>query len=208
MIYSLMGKVFGKVGSMKYIWAGMMAVSLVFAVLSGNSEALSEGLMTGSQTAVELVLGILGVMCFWSGMMEIGKRSGLCTGIARLFSPVLTRLFRDVEKDSDAMKYISLNISANLLGIGNAATPFGIAAMKELQKVNPGKDVPSASMVLFVVMNTASLQLFPTTLGAYRSRYGSSEPFGVLWEIWISALCALAVGIILAKCVHREGRLK
>ncbi|MBR3972057.1 MAG: spore maturation protein A [Ruminococcus sp.] len=186
---------------MKYIWAGMMGISLVFSILSGNSKTLSEALMTGAQAAVELVFGILGVMCFWSGLMEIGKRSGLCAGLAKLFSPVLRFLFRDVQRDSDAMKYISLNISANLLGIGNAATPFGIAAMKELQKLNPDRDRPSASMVLFVVLNTASLQLFPTTLGAYRARYSSEEPFGILWEVWVTALCALVVGVSLAKCM-------
>ena len=182
-----------------------MGISLVFSVFSGSSKALSDALMTGAQTAVELVFSILGVMCFWSGMMEIGSRSGLCAGIAKFFSPLLRLLFRDVERDSQAMKYISLNISANLLGIGNAATPFGIAAMKELHKLSPRREKPSASMVLFVVMNTASLQLFPTTLGAYRARYGSTEPFGLLPQIWVTALCALVVGVTLAKCVQRMG---
>lgn len=131
--------------------------------------------------------------------MEIASRAGLTDLISKFFSPILKLLFRDVPRNSDAMRYISLNMSANLLGLGNAATPFGLAAMRELQKLNDKKDTASDSMLLFVVMNTASLQLFPTTIAAYRATYGSEKPFDILPCVWIASVAALTVGIGVAK---------
>lgn len=197
---------------MNYIWAGMMGLSLVFAIATGRTSELSAAVLSGAGDAIELLLGILGMLCFWSGMMEIAKRSGLTDLLAKAFSPILSLLFRDVPYNSPAMRYMSLNISANLLGLGNAATPFGIEAMKELNKLNPRKDTASDSMLLFVVMNTASIQLFPTTLAAYRANYGSKNPFEILPPVWITSVVALTVGIIIAKlfCTPREShsRLK
>lgn len=191
---------------MNYIWAGMMALSLIFALVTGRTQELSQSVLTGAGDAVELLLGILGMLCFWAGMMEIAKRSGITDILARLFSPLLSLLFRDVPYGSDAMRYMSLNISANLLGLGNAATPFGLEAMKELRKLNPQKDRASDSMLLFVVMNTASIQLFPTTLAAYRATYGSESPFDILPCVWITSAVALAVGIVIAKvfCLGKD----
>lgn len=197
---------------MNYIWAGMMALSLIFAIVTGRTAELSQAVLTGAGDAIELLLGILGMLCFWSGMMEIAKRSGLTDILAKMFSPLLTLVFRDVPYNSPAMKYMSLNISANLLGLGNAATPFGIEAMKELKKLDPKSDRASDSMLLFVVMNTASIQLFPTTVAAYRATYGSSNPFDILPSVWITSVAALTVGIIIAKIfcgVNRaDGRLR
>lgn len=195
---------------MNYIWAGLMSLSLVFAVATGRVEALSASVLEGATDAVDLLISILGIMCFWSGMMEIAKRAGLTDMLAKAFSPVLGLLFRDVPKESPAMRYISLNISANLLGLGNAATPFGLAAMKELNKLNPTQDRASDSMLLFVVMNTASIQLFPTTVAAYRGAYGSEDPFDILPCVWITSAVALGVGITVAKvlCGGKEQRLR
>ncbi len=193
---------------MNYIWPAMMFISLVFAIFTGRVQELSTAVLEGAGDAVELLISILGIMCFWQGMMEIATRSGLTDLLAKFFSPVLRLLFRDVPKDSNAMRYISLNISANLLGLGNAATPFGLKAMEELQKVNPHKDTASDSMLLFVVMNTASLQLFPTTLAAYRSTYGSRNPFDILPCVWVASIAALTVGITIAKLFSpRQDRL-
>lgn len=196
---------------LNYIWAGMILLSFLFALFSGNAAALSEAMISGANQAVELILSILGVMCFWSGMMEISNRSGMSQKLSRLLSPMLRRLFKDVPKDSDAMKYISLNISANLLGLGNAATPFGLKAMKELDKLNNEKETASDSMVLFVVLNTASLQVIPTTLGAYRASFGSASPFDILPSVWITSLVALALGVSFASAVsslRNENRIE
>ena len=184
---------------MNYIWSGLLGISFVCAVASGRTQELSASVMDGAKESVELIFSILGILCFWSGMMEIAKRSGITQGLAKIFAPMLSKLFPDVQKNSPAMDYISLNISANLLGLGNAATPFGLKAMRELARGNPLKDTASDSMVLFVVMNTASLQLIPTTLCAYRSEYGAQRPFDILVPVWVTSACALAAGILVAK---------
>lgn len=183
---------------MNFIWASLLIISLVFGVFTQNTGNVAASVMDGASEAVELLLGILGILCFWSGMMEIANRAGITDGLSRIFSPVLKKLFRDVEPDSKAMRYISLNISANLLGLGNAATPFGLKAMAELQKQNPVKDTASDSMLIFVVMNTASLQLIPTTLCAYREQYSSESPFDILPMVWITSVAALLAGLTTA----------
>lgn len=191
---------------MNYIWAGMIVLSLAAGVLTGNTKAVSEALLTGATEAVELLLGILGIMCFWSGVMEIGKRAHITDGLAKVFAPVLRLLFPHLPRNSEAMRYISLNVSANLLGLGNAATPFGIEAMKELQKINPIRDRASDSQVMFVLINTASLQLLPTTLCAYRASYGSENPYIIIPCVWLTSVAALIVGISIARilCTGRN----
>ena len=184
---------------MNFIWAILMFIAFLWAAISGNMQALSASVMDGATSAVELVISITGIICFWSGMMEIADKSGVTTCLAKLFSPLLSKLFKNVDKDSFAMRYISLNISANLLGLGNAATPFGLSAMKELKAINHNANKASDDMLLFVVLNTASLQLIPTTLCAYRANYGSDSPFEIIPAVWLTPLAALAVGITIAK---------
>ena len=130
--------------------------------------------------------------------MEVARVSGLTDKLAKLCSPILSRLFPDVEKKSDAFSYICMNFSANLLGLSNAATPLGISAMKELNN-GTDKNTLSDSQLIFIVMNTASLQLLPTTLSALRSIYGSKTPFDITVPVWITSLCALVVGLTVAK---------
>lgn len=192
---------------MNYIWAGMIFISLVAGLVTGNTKAVSEALITGATDAVELLIGILGIMCFWSGIMEIAKRARITDALAKFFAPLLTMLFPSLDKNSDAMRYISLNVSANLLGLGNAATPFGIEAMKELQKINPIRDRASDSQLIFVLINTASLQLLPTTLCAYRAGYGSENPYIIIPCVWLTSVVALVVGISVAKllCINKQG---
>ncbi len=184
---------------MNYVWGAMILISVVVGIIRGDFSALSQSVMNGATAAVELLISILGLICFWSGIMEIAKESGLTDKLAKLMSPLLSKLFKDVPRESEAMKYMSLNISANLLGVGNAATPFGIAAMQELKKLSDRGDTASDSMVLFVVLNTASLQLVPTTLAAYRSSYGSESAFDILPSVWVTSAAALLVGITVAK---------
>ncbi|MBQ8000804.1 MAG: spore maturation protein A [Ruminococcus sp.] len=191
---------------MNYIWAGMIIISLVFALITGNTAQLSDALISGADDAIQLLLGILGIMCFWLGLMEIAKRAGLTDLLAKMFSPILRPLFPNVPKNSEAMRYMSLNLSANLLGLGNAATPFGLEAMKELQKLNPIRDRATDAQLMFVVLNTASIQLLPTTLCAYRATYGSERPFEIIHCVWITSVIALLAGIIVAKvfCAGKE----
>lgn len=181
------------------IWAFMIIIAFIFAVFSGNIENLSASVMKGANSSVELLISIIGILCFWSGMMEIAEKSGITNLLSKLFSPLLSKLFKNVDKNSPAMGYISLNISANLLGLGNAATPLGLNAMKELKKINHNKSVASDDMLLFVVLNTASLQLVPTTLCAYRQSYGSKAPFEIIPAVWLTSSLALVVGVSVAK---------
>lgn len=191
---------------LNYIWAFMMIIAFVFACVCGNMEKLSASVMNGAGSAVELIVSIIGILCFWSGMMEIAEKSGITKLLSKIFSPVLSKLFKNVQKDSSAMGYISLNISANLLGLGNAATPLGLSAMKELKKINHDKPFASDDMLLFVVLNTASLQLIPTTLCAYRQSYGSKAPFEIIPAVWLTSVLALTVAITIAKSLSLKSR--
>lgn len=191
---------------LNFIWAFMMIIAFISAIFAGKMDNLSSSVIDGATSAVELLISIIGILCFWSGMMEIADKSGITKAIARLFSPVLSKIFKKVDKDSSAMRYISLNISANLLGLGNAATPFGLSAMQELKKLNHDKCEASDDMLLFVVLNTASLQLIPTTLCAYRQSYGSTAPFEIIPSVWLTSIVALAVGITVAKTLSSKSR--
>ena len=183
---------------LSYVFVFMIVISIICSFFSGSGEVLSQSMIDGASDAVELLIMMSGMMCLWGGIMEVARVSGLTDKLARICSPLLSRLFPDVEKKSDAFSYICMNFSANLLGLSNAATPLGISAMKELN-YGTDKNTLSNSQIVFIVMNTASLQLLPTTLSALRSIYGSKTPFDITVPVWITSVCALAVGLVLAK---------
>lgn len=183
-----------------------MLISVVCAAITGRMQQLSDAILSGAGDAIELVISMLGMMCLWTGLMKIADRGGITTLLSRLFSPLLKRLFPEYKPQSPAGKAICMNITANLLGLGNAATPMGIAAMKEMQKENPRPDTANNSMAMFVVINTASLQLIPTTVAILRARYGSATPFDVVPAIWLTSIVALLVGIVMAKVLEKRKR--
>lgn len=190
-------------GLLSYIWFFMLVVSFVCAVFTGNMEKLSRSAIDGADKAVHLVISMAGVMCLWTGMMKIADKSGITEKISKLLSPVLSKIMPDYSADSNAMKAASANITANILGLGNAATPFGLAAMQEMQKTNKLKNSPNNSMIMFVVINTASLQIIPTTVMAFRQAAGSVNVCSILPHIWIVSALTLISGIILAKTAER-----
>lgn len=183
---------------LNYIWSFLVVCSVITSLLLGNTENLSNAFADSAADAIQLLLTLAGVICLWSGLMKIAERSGLNALMARLFAPLLRVLFPHLDKNGAAFEAITMNISANLLGLGNTATPLGLRAMKELHALNGGRDRASDEMVLFVVMNTASLQLLPTTLGALRQSSGSAAPFEILAPVWISSACALSAGLTVA----------
>ena len=185
------------------IWAGMIFISIFCAVCTGRISELSQAILSGAGDAVELVISMLGMMCAWTGLMKIADAGGVTALLSRVLSPVLRLLFPDCPLEGPASKAICMNITANLLGLGNAATPMGLAAMRELKKNNP-TDTADRSMVMFVVLNTASLQLIPTFLGTLRAQYGSSSPFDIMPAMWIASAASLVVGLTMAKVL--EGR--
>ncbi len=190
---------------LNYIFSFIIIISVIFGIILGNGSALADGIIEGAKDSVNLLTTMAGMMLLWSGIMEIAARGGFTKVIGRALSPVLCRLFKNVKKDSKVLSYISMNVSANLLGLGNAATPFGLSAMRELNKLNDENSRASGDMVTFVVMNTASIQLIPTMVGTLRQSYGSTDAFCILPCVWLSSACALAVGLTLSKALGCQG---
>lgn len=190
---------------MNYIWGALIIISIICSIITGRVPELSESVFTGASDAITLVISILGMMCLWTGLLKIAEKGGLTKIIANLFSPIMKILFPEYKKDSPASQAICMNMTANLLGLGNAATPMGIAAMKEMQKDNKDKKTANNSMVMFVVINTASLQLIPTLMATLRQKYGSLVPLDILPAVWINSIITLIVGVVLAKILEKRG---
>lgn len=191
---------------LNYIWSAIVIVSVICSVIFGNTAELSKAVIDSSASAIELLITMAGVMCLWSGIMKIAVKSGFTSLTARLFSPVLRLLFPSLDPKSEVFGSITMNVSANLLGLGNTATPFGLKAMKGLDELNGKSRTASDEMIVFVVMNTASLQLLPTMLGTLRQTYGSKAPFEIMTCVWISSACALAVALSLAVGINKASR--
>lgn len=186
------------------IWFGMIVLSVLCALVTGRLGELSSALMEGAQTAVELSIFLLGSMCAWLGFLKIAEESGLSRLLAQALALIIGRLFPEYKDDEEIQGKISMNISANLLGIGNAATPLGLAAMKSMAEKNPSKDTPTKGMILFVVMNTASLQLIPVNMAAMRANCGSVAPFSILPQVWITSAASLVVCMMACKLLERS----
>ncbi len=190
---------------MNAVLVGMLIFSVVSAAFGGNMEALSAAALSGCGEAVTLVISLTGMLCLWCGLMKIAQQCRLTEAVARLFRPLTRLLFPELPPGSPALQAICMNLSANLLGLGNAATPLGLAAMRELQKLNRQKDTASNAMVTFVVLNTASLQLIPTTCTVLRQQAGSAAPMEILPAVWLSSIASAAVALTLAHLL-RGGR--
>lgn len=183
------------------IWAAMILISFFCALLTGRMEALSQAVFSGAQDALELILSIAGTMALWTGILKIGEKGGFTALLSRWLRPLIRRLLPEYQKDAEAIQAVCMNLTANLLGLGNAATPMGIAAMKAMAKTSPLR--ASNSMVRFVVLNTASIQLVPTMLASLRAAAGSRSPFEVLPAIWITSAAALVTGLAASKLLER-----
>lgn len=186
---------------MNVMLAFIAFTSFVFAIFLGRVDALSEAAVSGAGDAVQLVLRLAGGLCFWSGMMRLADKAGICDLIRKMLTPLLRLVFPKLDVKGKAAQLISMNISANLLGLGNAATPFGIEAMRELNKQNPKREYPSDYMVSFAVINSASIQLLPTTLAVLRSSYGCSDPMNILPATLCCSIASLAVGLALSRII-------
>lgn len=184
------------------VWFGMIALSVVCAAANGTMGELSTAVMDGAGQAVDLTFFLLGSMCAWLGFLKIAEKSGLTELLAMAFSPVIDRLFPEYRKEKEIKGKICMNLAANLLGLGNAATPLGLSAIKSMAEKNVG-DTPTKGMVLFVVFNTASIQLLPVNMAAMRTSCGSAAPFSILPEIWITSLASLLVCVLFCKLMER-----
>jgi len=191
---------------MNVVFVLLLVGALVAAALRGDVKSVGTGALEGAGNAVTLAIGLIGVMSLWLGLLKIAEKSGLVDKLARAARPVFRPLFRDVPDGHPAISAMLLNIAANMLGLGNAATPFGIKAMEELEKLNPQPGTATNAQALFVAINTASLQLVPTTVIALRAAAHSSDPAGILLPTLASTACALTVAIVSAKLLERVVR--
>ncbi len=191
---------------LNYIWGGMILISFVVSIFTGQIDETAKAAMDGAGKAIETCIGLLGVMCLWTGIAKIAENSGLTRVFAKLLRPVTKIIFPKLKPGSAALDAIVMNMVANLLGMGNAATPLGIKAMKELDKINRFRSEASDEMCMFVVINTASLQLIPATVIALRQTFGSANPSEIVVLTWICSVCAIAVGVTAAKIFQRGSR--
>lgn len=190
---------------MNCIWVFMIVISYVFSFFNGNTDIVTKSVFEGCESAVTLVVSLLGMMCLWTGLLEIAKASCLTHKIQKLLFPIIRVIFPNISKKTEISGAISMSITANLLGLSNAATPLGIAAMEKLEKQNSFSDVASDEMCMFVVINTASVTLIPTTLLTLRTSFNSSAPFEILIPVWIASFLSVLSGIICAKvCARRK----
>ena len=190
--------------AMTWLWTGMVALSVVFGAMTGNLGALGGAALEGARSAVELCVSLAGVMCLWTGVMEVMNRSGLSALLARAFRPLLKRLLPQTSRDEETIATVSANLSANMLGLGNAATPLGIRAAERMARGSDG--VASDELCLFLVLNTASIQLLPTTVASVRAALGCADPFDILPAVWLTSAVAVAVGVAAAKLFARVWR--
>lgn len=183
--------------AMPYFLTGLFSLSLLFGCATGQLSAVSAAALTGAQSAVELCLSMAGAICLWSGVMTLMDRCGLSEKLAALLRPLLRRILPNASRDSETLAALSANVSANLLGLGNAATPLGIrAATRMAQGCN---SVASDELCRLVVLNTASIQLLPTTVAAVRSAHGCAAPFDILPAVWLSSVLSVSAGLLAAR---------
>lgn len=186
------------------IWPIFIIVSYIYAIFTGNVSQINNSVFESCESAVKLTITFLGTMCLWSGIMQIAKKTKLLEKLTNFLTPLMKLLFPDIQKGDPVHKEISMNMVANILGLGNAATPLGLKAMKTLQKNNPKKDTLTNSMAMFIIINTASIQLIPTTVIAIRSSLGSRNPTSIIVPVWIATITAATVGIITAKILMKR----
>ena len=180
------------------LWPIFIIISIIYAIFSGNLENLNKSIFESTESAVNLTLTLLGMTCLWSGIMEVASKTDIIKYLSKVLQTIVKKIFYNIKIQSKSYDNVIMNIVANILGLGNAATPLGLKAMNELQKENDNKEKLSDNMML-IVLNTASLQIIPTTVIAIRSSLGSENPTKIIFPVWISTFCAVIVGVIFCK---------
>ena len=183
------------------IWPLFIICSIIYGIMSGNLEQLNNSVFNGAQDAVTTTLTLLGSMCLWNGLMNIAEKTKFVDVISKIISPLVKILFPEIKENKKITHEVSMNIVANILGLGNAATPLGLKAINSMQKENKNKKELSNSMLTLIVINTASIQLIPTTVIAIRSSLGSNNPTNIIVPVWIATIIAAIVGIISSRIV-------
>lgn len=185
----------------------LVLLSLVLGALTGRMPQVSQATVSGAEEAIRLLLRIGGTLCLWNGLMEVMVQSGLANKVARLLHPLIRLLFGSYAEDETARAAIAQNMAANLLGLGSAATPSGLRAAKRLKALSDQKGASPHGVFLLIVLNTASLQLLPTTVAAVRAGLGSAQPYDILPAVWLSSAVSVTVGMVAARLMRGGGRL-
>lgn len=189
-----------------YIWFFLIVVGIVYSFLTGNISVINESILTNGADALELMLSIFPVIVLWSGIMKIAEEAGMLKKIAKILEPILSKLFPSVPKDNPALGFIASNIAANMMGLGSAATPFGLKAMTELQKINDKKDTASVPMITFLVLNTAGVTIVPTTVLALRIAHGSANPSEIILPGAIATFCSCIGAVTIDYFIRKRGK--
>jgi spore maturation protein A len=181
------------------VWPIFIIISFSYAIFFGNLNNLNSEIFASTESAIKLSINLLGTICLWNGIMQIASKTSIIDKLTKFLKPVINFLFPELRKNSKIQKEISMNMVANILGLGNAATPLGLKAMKSMQEENKQKDRLTDSMAMFIVINTASIQIIPTTVIAIRNSLGSENPTSIIFPVWIATICAAVAGIIAVK---------
>ncbi|WP_332697345.1 nucleoside recognition domain-containing protein [Halalkalibacter lacteus] len=192
------------------IWVAMLVIGIGFGAVNGRMEEVNEAIFAGAKDAVTICLGLISILVFWLGLMKIAQEGGLLNALAKLMRPIATRIFPEVPANHPAMGYILSNMTANLFGLGNAATPMGIKAMQQLKDLNGGKDSASRSMITLLAINTASITLIPTTVISIRMSYGSVSPTEIVGTTLVATTCSTIGALLIDRYFYyrrvRKGR--
>ena len=193
---------------MNLIWTAIIAISVVYAVLSGDNGAgsITKGVIEGAENAVIFAFGLIGVLAFWSGMLKVAEASGITTSLAKLLSPIVRRLFPSIPADDPANASILMAISVNLIGLGNAATPLGLKAMEDLSRLNHGSDEASDAMCTFLAISTSGVTLIPGTVIAVRAAAGSENPTAIVVTTLLATVIATTVAVIADRAFRTRRR--
>ncbi len=184
----------------------LVSISVVFAILTGNLQDVSNAVVDGASKAITLLLSLAGAMCLWSGIMEVLREAGAVQKLSRILSPILRRVFPETWKSGQGSEEICAALSANILGIGNAATPLALSAMEKMQAANPNKERATDDMVTFAILGASSLDLLPTTLITLRRAAGSAAPYKIILPVWICSAACAVTGVLLSKLCIRLTR--
>lgn len=188
---------------MSKIWSIMIIFSVIFAIITGNAEGIINNVTTGAMSSVENVFTFMGMLCFWSGIFNILKNTSLITKLSKVITPVTRRFFKKDEVDEKILESIALNVTADALGAGNAATIYSVDAIKKMQVKNKDKERLNDSMGMFILLNTASIQLIPTTMISLRVLYGSENPLAIVVPVWIVTIIALTTGLFTMNILNK-----
>ena len=195
--------------ALNYIWIGLFAIGVIIGVVKlflGDFNAMPEmmdSIFSMSNLAFDMTIGLTGTLTFWMGVMKVGEDSGLINRLAKKLSPVLVKLFPEIPKDHPALSSLFMNISANMLGLDNAATPIGLKAMQEMQSINKQKDTASNSMIMFLTLNTSGLTIIPVSIMAYRSKFGAADPTDIFIPLLLTTMCSTLVRLLVVYAIQK-----